>query len=337
MKNERTRSYVAFRLAHLGNGLCVWTRTDRTREFVPASLQHSITSMPVSVAFSNAPIERNALGRSASSEHYLNGQPASNAQVMRARQQAEQCQQMPTAGGHRQYWKDQPVGGRPGSAVCAPAAPTSVTQQPQQNPLIGPCGVGATGFPSKRIIGGSVPAGSSVVQSVVFGRDGHVGVASDVSHLPQFRGAAGVPNGADGKDAAAPQGRMLPRPASLASGSGAGMQTVEHAYHATSYYDGGPKGRRTVGDRPGQEQALSRAQQATTSARPLHCRPIYAASLLGAAGGSIGHTTRCRRTTSPRRKPPPLGHAERRHVPAPSGPASLRGPLVKTRGQPGIW
>ena len=303
---------------------------------MPASLQHSITSMPVSVAFSNAPIERNALGRSASSEHYLNGQPASNAQVMRARQQAEQCQQMATAGGHRQYWKDQPVGGRPGSAVCAPAAPTSVTQQPQQNPLIGPCGVGATGFPSKRIIGGSVPAGSSVVQSVVFGRDGHVGVASDVSHLPQFRGAAGVPNGADGKDAAAPQGRMLPRPASLASGSGAGMQTVEHAYHATSYYDGGPKGRRTVGDRPGQEQALYAGAAGynvgTPSALPSDLRGELAWS-----GRRVNrpHDTMQDDLTSAQAAP--LGHAERRHVPAPSGPASLRGPLVKTRGQPGIW
>ena len=127
--------------------------------------------MPVSLQFSNAPVERNVNGRSASSAHYLNGRPASQAEVIRARQQQEQLeQQRQGAGGFN--WKSQPVGGRPGSALCADAAPVNPTAAANGSEhMFGAIGSpGANGFPGlvqpettgKRILGGTIPAASLV-------------------------------------------------------------------------------------------------------------------------------------------------------------------------------
>ena len=316
--------------------------------------------MPVSLQFSNLPVERNVYGRSASSAHYLNGKPASHADELRARQQ----QETPVATGYN--WKSQPVGGRPGSATCAPAQtyesdPASASMEMSGQATQGDhlmrrkarqqTGAGAAlpgqgpmnGFPGfkpepeapegKRILGGSVPAGSTTVQSVVFGRDGNVAVASDVSRLPQFTGAAGIPNGAAGNGSQGMQQRTPPRPASFASG--AGVQTVEHAYHATPLQDGGPKGRRSVGDRREQPAAALYAGAAGLNVGTPSALPSNADGELSLGGRRVNRPVDTMLDDLAATKAAPVGHAQMRHLPGPSGPMSLRGPVV-TSQQPGL-
>jgi hypothetical protein len=288
--------------------------------------------MPVSLQFSNAPVERNVNGRSASSAHYLNGRPASQAEVIRARQQQEQLeQQRQGAGGFN--WKSQPVGGRPGSALCADAAPVTPTAAANGSEhMFGAIGSpGANGFPGlvqpettgKRILGGTIPAGSAMVQSVVFGRDGHVGVAAtEMASLPAFKGAAGVPN--EARSNGGGQARLGPRPAASFD-SGAGMLSSEAAYHATPHFDGGPKGRRQLADRPGQQAAFAAA--AGTNVGTPSALPTNPDGTLAWSSRRVNRPLDQMQDDMASAQPGPRS-PEMRHVVGPTGPVAMHGPRV---------
>lgn len=185
-------------------------------------------------------------------QQWQDGHPASRAQLHRDRQRKEQAVQQQSTGGNFD-WKQQPIGGRPGVAVCAPAATGS--------PAVTFPGTGGQPDifkPSKATIsGGSVAATQNHVGQVVFGKGGQVSIEDSVPlDVPrQFVGAAGVANGRTAPRDEPVGARMKPRPANFENV--AGVQTGEMQYHNTAHFDGGPKGRRTVDDRPASDKLFA--------------------------------------------------------------------------------